>query len=407
MRVLQINKFFHSRGGADQVFFRTCALLEDQGHEVGHFATAHPNNVESKYAQFFVKGGFTEADLGTLSLRRKADAFFEGVYNRQAYRDLQAMVREFRPDIAHAHNINYQLSPSIFDALAEEGVPAVMTLHDYSMVCTAGTLFVHDQVCERCHGGRHYNAVLHRCFHESIPASAMGMLNKYVHAARRTWEKVSQLISPSRFLRQKMIEFGVPPERITYLPVFLETLPNAPRKEPGDYVLYFGRLSANKGVRTLPDAAQRISKPILIVGDGPLRDELAGHAARSNGKLQLLPFVRSRQEMGALIEGCAVAVVPSIWYENQPLAILETYALGKPVVASRLGGIPELVDEGSTGLLFRPGDAADLADKLEFLLTNPELSRAWGEAGRQKVERQFSRETHYQGLMQVYRMLCA
>jgi len=401
MRILQINKFFHTRGGADTLYFKTCNLLAQHGHAVAHFSTRHAKNVASPYERYFVNGGFTEDDVAQLTFSRKAAAFVEGIYSRPAYRSLRTLVDEFRPDVAHVHNLNYQLTPSIFDALHDAGVPSVMTLHDYNIICGAGTLYVGGRVCERCRGGRHYNALLHRCFHQSVPASLMTVLNKYVHAARGTWQRISRLISPSQFLRSKLIEFGIAPDTIAHLPNFVDFGAEAAAAIPGEYVLYFGRLAQNKGITSLLEACEGLSAPVMLVGDGPLRPEVERCAAASRG-LVFRDFVTSRAEMKSIIARAMFVVVPSTWYENQPQTVLEAYAMGKPVVASRLGGIPELVDDGETGLLFEPGDAADLHRKAEFLIARPELCQAWGEAGRCKLIRHFSQQRHYDGLMSVY-----
>jgi glycosyltransferase involved in cell wall biosynthesis len=402
MRILQINKFFHARGGADTFFFKTCDLLSSHGHEIGHFSTRHPRNAASPFERYFVDGGFTEDDVARLPLKRKAEAFFEGIYSKAAYGSLRALVADFQPDLAHVHNLNYQLSPSIFDALRDTGIPSVVTLHDYSIVCGAGTLFVEGQICERCKGGRHYNLLLHGCYH-GFPASLMATISKYVHDWRGSWGKVSVLISPSQFLRSKLIDFGVPQERIAHLPIFIDFSvdPNIKVLE-GDYVLYFGRFSSNKGIETLLKATETLDARVVLIGDGPMRPEIERQAQLRSGRLQVMPFTSSRSELQSIIAGSAFVVVPSIWYENQPAAILESFSMGKPVIASRVGGIPELVDENATGLLFDPGNAADLRAKIDFLLANPHLSLPWGEAAKRKVPQHFSRDAHYAGLMEIY-----
>ena len=402
MRILQINKFFHLRGGADTFFFKTCDLLSTHGHEVAHFSTRHEKNNPSPYSRYFVDG-FTEQDVPKLSWAQKAGGFVHGIYSRPAYRALQALVRDFQPDVAHVHNLNYQLSPSIFDALHDAGVPAVMTLHDYTIVCGAGTLFVHDQNCERCRGGRHYHALLQRCFHDSIPASAMVMLSHYRNPLRGAWSRVNRFISPSKFMRDKLADFGMPRERISHLPNFIDfaATPQAGR-HPGEYILYFGRFSRNKGIDTLLRATESIQTPLMMVGDGPELPEIQRCAARRGGRLIVKPFTTSREELKQIIANSRFVVVPSIWYENQPTTVLESYALGKTVVASDSGGIPELVDEGTTGTLFRASDTSDLKAKIEFGAAHPELCQKWGEAGSHKLTHGFSREAHYKGLMDIY-----
>src|SRR5207302_4806786 len=171
MRVLQIHKTFHTRGGADTFFFKTCDLLTKRGHEVAHFSTAHAKNRPSPYADYFV-GGFTDEDAPHLNIARKAKAFVQGIYSLEAKRNLERLVADFEPDVAHAHSINYQLSPAIFDVFRNSRVPLVVTLHDYHIICGAGTLHSGVPNCERCRGGQHYNLLLHRCYW-NFPASLM------------------------------------------------------------------------------------------------------------------------------------------------------------------------------------------------------------------------------------------
>jgi len=403
MRILQINKFFHVRGGADGVFFKTCDLLAEHGHEVAHFSSRHAKNRPSPYERYFVDG-FNEDDLQQVSFQRKVRAFVDGIYSLSARRNIRALVAEFKPDVAHVHNLNYQLSPSIFDALHEAGVPIVMTLHDYGPICGAATMYLNGEICERCCGGSHYQVLIQRCFHGSYAASAMVMLNKYVHEARHSWRQVSLMISPSRFLRGKLVEYGAAEERIVHLPNFVDfEAGESVQPQAGGYVLYLGRLSLNKGTETLLKATRGLNASVVLLGDGPMRAAAEAEAASRSGQLRVHPFTSSRAEIQKLIADSAFVVVPSEWYENQPTTILEAYWMRKPVIASRLGGIPELVEDGKTGLLFEPGDAADLRNKIDYLLAHSEVWQAWGDAGHEMIARNFNRERHYEKLMGIYR----
>jgi len=228
MRVLQIHKTFRLTGGADTFFFKTCDLLAEHGHEVAHFSTKHPQNRPSPFANYFVDG-FTEGGVNHLSMAQKAKGFFNGIYSFDAKESLSRLVQDFKPDLAHAHSFNYQLSPSIFDVFRKSGIPLVVTLHDYHFICGAATLYVDGALCERCRGGRHYNLLRHSCYW-NLPASLMATVSHYVHDARRTWSVPSKLLSPSRFLQGKLIEFGIPASSIaptvgTRALVFHQTCP--------------------------------------------------------------------------------------------------------------------------------------------------------------------------------------
>lgn len=415
MRVLQIHKTFYTRGGADTFFFKTCDLLTERGHEVAHFSTAHPKNRPSPYADYFVEG-FNDEDVGGLSVARKAKAFVRGIYSVEAKRNLARLVEDFKPDIAHAHSINYQLSPSIFDVFRGSRVPLVVTLHDYHIICGAGTLETGGAVCELCRGGRHYNLLLHSCYW-NLPASLMACLSHYVHDARDSWAGASRLLAPSRFLRDKLIEFGVSPERISQLPIFIDfpeqdfpeqDFPSQGSPQPApesssDYVLYFGRLAANKGIEVLLEAMQGLDCKLLLIGDGPLSSRVEEWCKMRRAPTERIAFVSAREQLQKYIQASRFSVVPSLWYENQPAAILESYAMGKPVIGSRLGGIPELIEEGHTGLLAEPGNAADWQKKIRFLMDRPALCRQWGRNGKRKLCQGFSRDSHYERLIEIYR----
>jgi len=401
MRVLQIHKSFHPRGGADTFFFKTCDLLTERGHEVAHFSTLHPKNHASPYSSYFV-GGFTDEDMSQLGIARKARAFVRGIYSLDARKNLECLVRDFKPDIAHAHSINYQLSPSIFDVFRHSGIPLVVTLHDYHIICGAGTLQTGGSVCERCRGGRHYNLLLHSCYW-SLPASLMGTLSHYLHDFRGSWNCASKLLVPSRFLLEKLVEFGIPPERIIHLPIFIDFPEQMPEQGfAGDYVLYFGRLDANKGVDVLLEAMQGLDCKLLMIGDGPLSAWAEEQIKVQAKNVERMRFVSSREALRGYIERAAFSVVPSVWYENQPAVVLESYAMGRPVIGSRMGGIPELIEDGHTGLLATPGDPVDWHEKIRFLFERPDLCREWGQNGARKLRASFSRAAHYDRLMAIY-----
>jgi glycosyltransferase involved in cell wall biosynthesis len=401
MRVLQIHKTFHTRGGADTFFFKTCGLLTEHGHEVAHFSTSHPKNQESPFSSYFVDG-FTDADVPQLGFRRKAKAFVQGIYSAEARDNLERLVQDFKPDVAHAHCINYQLSPSVFDVFRHSDIPLVVTQHDFTIICGAGTLRTGGSHCERCKGGHHYNLLLHNCYWNT-PASLMATLSHYLHDFRGSWNSVSKLLVPSHFMLEKLVEWGIPRERMAHIPIFIDFSEQAPASSTvGDYVLFFGRMDSNKGVKVLLEAIEPLDCKVLLIGDGPLAPWVKEQIEAKLKNVEHIPFVSSREELGNYIAGAAFSVVPSLWNENQPAVVLETYAMGRPVIGSRIGGIPELIEDGHTGLLFTPGDASDLREKIRFLLERPTLCQEWGRNGNRKLRAGFSRAVHYDRLMSIY-----
>jgi glycosyltransferase involved in cell wall biosynthesis len=320
---------------------------------------------------------------------------------------VRALIREARPDVAHLHNVAHQLTPSILAPLREAGIPVVQTLHDYKLICSSYLLFADGEVCERCASGNHLEAVRRRCHHGSMAKSLLGAAEMTWHARRGSYDPVDRFLCPSQFMKAKCAAFGVAPERLEHLPYFLDVERYRPDPTPGDYVLYVGRLSREKGVSTLLRAAGcRSGRPLVVLGEGPLRDALEADAVNAGVDARFEGYLTG-EALHDRIRGAAFVVVPSEWYENLPYAILESFALGKPVLGASMGGIPELVRDGETGRLFPAGDAEALAAAWETLESDPATLRRMGERARARIETEFDRDTHLTHLVDLYRRLAS
>jgi glycosyltransferase involved in cell wall biosynthesis len=409
VRVLQVNKFFYGRGGAETAMFQLSHLLERHGHQVIPFAMHDERNRPSDYAEYFVSKIDLREEVGLRPGRqgRPWAVATRILYSREAERKMDALIRATRPDVAHLHNIYHQLSPSILRPLRRHGVPTVLTLHDYKLICPNYSLATRGAVCERCKGHKYYQAVVQRCVKDSRLKSALCALEAYFHRAWGIYDKaVDVYIAPSRFLRQKMIEFGLDGRRIVHLPNFLNLEEYPPDGSPDGYFVYSGRVDSVKGVGTLLEAVSGIEEPshfeLRIAGDGEERPALeARYSGDGAAHIRFLGHMPPA-DVSALLRRALFSVVPSQWYENAPLTILEAYAFARPVVASRIGGIPELVEDGRTGLLAEPGDACDLRRKIGYVLANPPLAVEMGRNARALVEQAYGPDRHYQQLMLVY-----
>lgn len=404
MKILQVNKFHYRRGGAETVYFGVSDLLRRHGHEVIPFAMQDDRNEETPYARYFVSNIDLREERGGVA--GKVAAAGRILYSREAERKMDALLRETRPDVAHLHNIYHQLSPSILRALARHKVPVVMTLHDYKLICPAYTLYTNGALCERCKGHRYYNAVLQRCVKGSRAKSALCAAEAYLHAGLGSYRRrVKFYVAPSQFIASKMLEFGVGPDRVVHVPNFIEPA-EQPTPTAGRYFVYAGRLERVKGVGTLLRAVEA-SVPardfeLWIAGEGEERAALeADTRARGLANVRFLGHL-TQAELAPVVAGAQFAVVPSEWHENAPLSVLEAAALGKAVVASDLGGLPEMVRHGETGLIFRAGDAEALRGCLEELLRKPERAAEMGVKARALVEETYSPESHYRRTMAVY-----
>lgn len=393
--VLQVSQNYHVRGGSDRVFFALSDLLERKGHRVVPLTAADPRNRPTPWSRYFPRAADFERP-GPLDLARF-------VYSRGAARAIRALVRDVQPDIAHLHIYYGKLTAAILGPLKDRDVPVVQTLHEYKLICPVHTLLSNGQICEACHGRHFWRALPRKCNRGSLLRTLLSVTEAYASRMLGAVDKVDHFISVSDFVRDTMIRHGIPGERITTIRNFIDASGIAPTRERGEYVLYFGRLERAKGVLTLLRAMAPLKNvPLVIVGDGEARPEIARTVeAEGLHHVRLRPFTEG-DELQRLIRGSICTVLPSEWYENLPMAVLESFAHGRPVVASRIGGIPEVITHGEDGLLLPPGDTEALRDALAWMAAHRDEAAGMGAAGRRKVEEQFDPESHYARLMEVY-----
>jgi glycosyltransferase involved in cell wall biosynthesis len=402
VRILQIQTYHYRRGGDSTYMFNLSRLLEDRGHEIVHFAMRHPENLPSPYAEHFV----SEIDFPALLERPTPLALLRvlgrSIHSGEAKRKITRLIEETKPEIAHIHNIHAHLTTSILAPLKRAGIPIVWTLHDYKLVCPNSDLLSVGKICERCIPNRFHHVLLRRCKKGSLGASLVAMLVALHDRMTRVPSRVDRFIAPSRFLERKLAEGGFDPDKIAWLPNFVD-VEESSTGPGGDYYLYFGRLSREKGIDILIRAAARLGRGRLrILGDGPERPALERLAAEQGAADIKFLGHRSGEELRRILCGAQFVVLPSRWYENLPFSIMEAFAAGRPVVASDLGGIPEMVDDGVNGFLFPSGDEGALADRIATLLDSPELREEMGRRGWEKSREIYNAEYHYGRIMEIY-----
>lgn len=388
-------------GGADAVFFDTIRLLESKGNTVVCFSMHHRKNVPSEYEKYFVSNVDYEKKGIIYNVRAAANL----LYSAEARRQIERLIADHKPDLAHIHSIYHQISPSILHSLKKYNIPVVMTLHDYKLICASYAMLADNAVCELCARHRYYYCFLKKCVKGSRAKSLLSTIEMYLHHTMlRIYDLVDVFISPSAFLQSKLdsTEFG---GKVVHIPNFIDAgdfTPSYDWKEKS--IVYFGRLSREKGIGLLMDAMNGIPEVELkIIGEGPLKEQLMKDCAKKAlSNIRFLGY-KSGQDLKAEIGSAMFTVVPSGWYENNPRAIIESFALGKPVIGARIGGIPELVRDDETGLTCTPFDAADLRSKIRHLLENPGHVREMGRKARAFVEKEFNPEHHYAKLMDAYR----
>ncbi len=403
MRVLHVNKFLYRRGGAEGYLFDVAGLQQRAGDEVAYFGMEHPeNNPGLTYAADFPSR--VELEPPPPGPVRRAAAAGRMLWSSSARAGLRRVLTAFRPDVVHLHNVYHQLSPSVVAAARDVGVPCVMTVHDYKLACPSYQMLDHGRPCDACVTGGPLQAARRGCKDGSRSASTLLAVESWLHRRLGAYDGVGALLAPSRFLADVLRRAGVYPQRLRVLrhPVDVDRI--AVKAAPGGGVVFAGRLAPEKGVDTLIEAAALLPDGLRVdvAGDGPARAALEDLARRvAPGRVRFhgrLP----KDALYDLIRASAVAAVPSRWYENQPLAVLEAFGCGVPVVGTDLGGLPELIEPGVDGRVVPADDPAALAAALADVAGDPQRALAMGRAGRAKAVRDFAPADHLAGLRAAY-----
>jgi glycosyltransferase involved in cell wall biosynthesis len=380
-RVLQVHTRYRLAGGEDQVVEAEKALLEQAGVEVHQVIFDNADIRESRSV------------AGDLQLAASA------IWSRAAHQRVRTAIAGIHPDVVHVHNTFPAASPSVYAAAAASGVPVIQTLHNYRFVCPSATVFRDGHACTDCVGRSiAWPAVLHACVRGSRPQSLVSAATLTLHRVRGTFNGISGFVALTSFQRDLMVEGGLPAERIRVIPNFLEPDPGIGAVER-EGVLFAGRLSAEKGVATMVDAAAVVPGIIRVIGGGPLA-QLVEQAAAQDDIVYLGSLPRSA--VLAELRRTIAVVVPSIWFEGLPLVVLEAFASGTPVIASRIGSLAELIEDGVTGLLSEPRNGADLSNRIRWAAGHPDEMGGMGLNARRRYEDRFRGQAHLESLLDAY-----
>ncbi|MEI3854844.1 MULTISPECIES: glycosyltransferase family 4 protein [unclassified Ensifer] len=404
-RLLAINNYFYRRGGAEAVFFDHMKMFGDIGWDVVPFAMEHEDNEPSPWSDYFV----SEIEYGRrTNLLRKVVQAASVIYSREAQRNIDRLIRSVRPSIAHAHNVYHHLSPAIFSTLKHAGIPVVMTAHDLKLACPSYKMLRDGTVCEDCRGGHVYNVLRHRCIKGEVTLSAVVLAETLVHRALGLYRnQVDRIVVPSKFYVDKLVEWGWPRERMVHIPNFVDVEDYSAQWTEGDYFVFAGRLAPEKGLGTLIRAAASSRQRLVIAGTGPEEAMLRRLVEQTGADVTFAGYL-SGQALHRLIGEARALVLPSEWYENAPISVLEAYALGRPVIGASIGGIPEMIREGETGMTAKPGDADDLARALTRMAAFSSSERAaMGASGRRWVANEFSAAAYRDRTLDLYASLGA
>lgn len=402
-KLLSLNNYHYRRGGADTVYFEHDALLRSLGCDTAVFSMHHPSNETSEWSEYFIDELEFGARYGLLTKLRMSSKV---IYSLEASKKLKRLLDHWEPDIAHAHCIYHHLSPSVLQLLKSRGIPAVMTAHDLKIACPAYKMLNGKGICEKCKRGNLVNVIVNRCVHNSLAVSALVMVESIVHKTFRLYGKnLDRVIVPSRFFANKLSEWGWPEEQLIYIPNYVDVQMYQPAYEPGDYMLYFGRLAPEKGLKTLISASVKSGIKLKIVGTGPEEIALRSYARQLRGDIEFVGFC-SKDTLWPLVRESRAVVLPSEWYENAPMSLLEANALGKVVIGANIGGIPELIEHAQTGFLFESGNVDQLAESLSTTksMSDARLSEM-GRQARQHVAGKFTRNRYSEEILALYSSL--
>jgi len=398
--LLSINAYHYVRGGADVCYFEHAALFERQGWGASYFSMHHDENLPSPDSSYFAENIDYHKPGPKLQKLLHAGRI---VYSFEARGKIGALLDSRRIDIAHVHNIYHHQSPSILAELKRRGIPTVMTAHDLKIACPNNKMMNRTGVCERCKGGKVWNVARFRCVQDSTAASTLIAIESAVHKALDLYQRnLDRIVTPSRFYRDKLIEWGWDADKIVHIPNFMPSLPQVEPTPGGDYLLYFGRLAPEKGVATLVRAAAISGIPVVVAGTGPEEAALLRLIAELDAPVRLVGFQKG-DALWRWVDGARAVVLPSEWYENGPMSTIEAFARGKPLLGAAIGGIPELIVPGETGWSFPSGDAAALAAAMGRVLATSEgeLGRM-ATATRRFASTEFAPSTYYERIEKLY-----
>ena len=391
-KVLLVNKFYYNRGGDCTAMLNTEQLLKAKGHEVAVFCMKHPENLPSEWENYFPD----EIDFAVRKLSGKIRATSRLFKPADVSKKFKTLLNDFKPNVIHLHNIHSYISPVVAEIAHQKGIRVVWTLHDYKLICPAYTCLCNGVVCERCFTNKS-GVFIKKCMKNSYPASLLGWLEAIYWNKKKLTKITDRFISPSRFLKTKMIEGGFPAEKIEVLPNFMLSSME-PSLSKKDYYCYVGRISAEKGVDTLLQAASQLPYNLKIIGDGPLLSTCRKNYTSKN--IEFLGYQQS-EKVYEIVKKAKWLVMPSVWYENNPFSVIEALCMGTPVLGARIGGIPELIEEGVNGFLFTPQNIPELKEKIDLCFGFSHEENNFEKIAVQ-AQNKFGHESFYRKLLNIY-----
>lgn len=370
MKILMVNKFLFPKGGAETYMFELAKCLEKNGNELQFFGMDNSERCVSNRLGLYVD----EIDYKNISALKKLVAPLKTIYSKEAAKKIGMVLDDFKPDIVHLNNINFQLTPSIIYAAKKRNIPVAQTVHDVQIACPNHRMYIEEkeQVCEECVKSGYTKCIKNKCVQGSAAKSAIAAAESIYYHRRNTYNLVDRYICPSEFMARQIKAGGVEEKRITVLHNYSPSIAEIPENlNDGKYIIYFGRVSIEKGLKLLLDVMSELKDvKLYVAGTGPLEEELK---ARQLENVSFLGF-KSGTELYSLIAGAIASVYPSQWYENCPMSVIESIKLGTPVITCDIGGTKELIENGKNGLIYKADDKQELKKAIETLYNSDSLA---------------------------------
>lgn len=412
MRILLVNYRYFISGGPEKYMFNIKKMLEDNGHEVVPFSIHSNKNVETEYSKYFAEpiGGRDATYFDEVKKTPKSiwQMISRSCYSLEVKKAIQKEIRDIKPDLVYIIHFVNKLSPSVIRGAKELGLPVVLRLSDYFLLCPRFDFMYQKKVCEDCLARGYMSCIKKRCVKGSLFASAIRVFSMKLHNAMKIYDDVDAFITPSEFLKNKLQANGFQNSKITCIPTFTASKTEVGEPVTGTYGLYFGRITEEKGVETVVKAYELLpDHEVKIMGDDTTEEAARLKKYVEEHGMKNVEFIgfKGGAELEAVIKSARFTLIPSIWYDNLPNTALESFQYSKPVISSNIGSLPELVVDGYNGYLFDPYKPEELAEKIR-LFDDGELVQKMGANSRSRLENRFAPKAHYDALMKVFKDVC-
>lgn len=410
MKILLVNYRYFISGGPEKYMFNIKKILEENGHEVIPFSIHSNKNIKTKYSKYFVEPIGNRDTTYYDELKKTPKVIWQlltrSIYSFDVKRKIKEEIKDVKPDLVYIIHFVNKLSPSVISGAKEMKVPVVLRLSDYFMLCPRCDFLYNKEVCEDCLKKGYKTCIQRRCVKNSKLASLTRVVAMKIHKLINIYAKVDAFVTPSQFLKKKLIENGYTEEKINYIPTF--TVNNYKEDNKiGEYGLYFGRISVEKGIETLVKAYKELPNyELKIMGDDTSDEAMKVKKYIKENNIRNVDFLgfKSGKELDEIIDNARFSLIPSIWYDNLPNVALESFIHGKPVIASNIGSLPELVEDGYNGYLFEAKNEKDLIEKIKQL-DDDNLVKLMGKNSKKQLIDKFSKEKHYEKLIELFNSL--